>query len=359
VPTYRPDLERIPVYRPGKPIDEVSRELGLDDIAKLASNESPYPPFPEVQRVVAEHAAGLNRYPENSGYRLVTDLAAHLGVEFDEVWLGAGSTQILLCTALAVGGPGTSAVFADPSFVMYPIATLISGAEPIRVPLDGDLRIDLDALAAAVREDTTVVYLCNPNNPTGTYLPATAVARVLDRIPERVLVVVDEAYHEYVTAEDHATAVPLARERRNVLVTRTFSKIYGLAGLRIGYGVAAAETITALRRTQVPFAANSLAQVAAQEALRHDELVTERRKLNAVGREEIERALAARGLRFAPSQANFVAVEFGADAPAIADQLLRLGVIVRPLGDLVRVTVGTAAENARLLAALDRVATER
>lgn len=353
MPTFRPDLDRIPVYEPGRPIDEVARDLGIEDIVKLASNEAPLPPFPEVRRVIADAGAEVHRYPENSGYHLVRALADHLGISPDSVWLGAGSSQLINCIGVAVGGPGTSAVYGDPSFVMYPIATMVAGAEPVPVPLRDGIH-DPDAMVAAVRADTTVLYLCNPNNPTGTHLPAKVVVEVIDAVPERVLVVVDEAYHEYVTAADHETAVPLAVERPNVVVTRTFSKIYSLAGLRIGYAVGRPETLRALRRTQIPFAANLVAQAAALEALRHPDQVERRREANAVGREELAEGLRRLGLVPYPSEANFVAVDLP-DPVGIADALLRRGVIVRPLGSLVRITVGLPEENERCLAALGEI----
>jgi histidinol-phosphate aminotransferase len=355
VPSYRPDLESIPTYTPGKPIDEVSRELGITEIAKLASNECPVEPFPEVQQAIAAAAADVHRYPDTGGYHLVNALAKRLGVEPDNVWLGAGSSQLLGCAALAVGGPGTSAVFADPSFVMYPIGTMISGAEPVQVPLDAAWRHDLDAMLGAIRDDTTLVYVCNPNNPTGTYRTATDVDAFIDAVPERVLVIVDEAYHEYVTTDDHRSAIGHAVARDNVVVMRTFSKVYGLAGLRIGYAVGTPATLEALRRTQPPFSANTLAQVAALEAMRHEELLAERVAQNDRGRRQLSAGLAARGIEHAPSQSNFVALWTSDDPGEVADRLLQLGVIVRRLGSMLRVSVGTEAENARFLEALDEI----
>ena len=354
MPTYRADLEAIPTYSPGKPIAEVSRELGLTNIAKLASNESPTEPFPEVVAAISAAATDLNRYPENSGYYLVNALAERHGVDPKQVWLGAGSTQLLGCIALSVGGPGTSALFARPSFVMYAIASLVAGTGPIEVPLDEDWRHDLDAMRAAIRGDTTAVYLCNPNNPTGTYRSSSDVAAFIDAVPDRVLVVVDEAYHDYVTAADYASALPIASERENVVVTRTFSKIYGLAGLRIGYAIGNANTIAMLKTTQPPFSASSIAQVAALESLAHDEHVAERADANTEGRLQLEQGLTELGIEHAPSQANFVAMMIDESAE-VADRLLKEGVIVRPMGPIIRVTVGTEGENRRFLRALDAV----
>lgn len=356
MPKLRTDLDSIPTYKPGKPIEEVAREYGITDIAKLASNECPVEPFPEVVAAIAEAGRTVNRYPEDSGYRLVGALAALHGVPPESLWLGLGSTQLLMSIALATGGPGTSAIYADPSFVMYPIGCKIAMTTPIEVPLDGAMRHDLDAMAAAVREDTTLVYVCNPNNPTGTYRSGADVRAFIEAIPGHVTVVVDEAYHEYVTAPDHETMVPLVASRDNVVVTRTFSKVYGLAGLRIGYAIAAPDTITAMRKTQIPFSANSVAQVAALEALEYPERVAERSRDNAAGREMLERGFAERGLQHWVSQTNFVLFRPAGHASDTAQRLMELGVIVRPMGPFIRVSVGTDKENRRFLEALDEVA---
>jgi histidinol-phosphate aminotransferase len=356
MPTFRADLDRIPIYQPGKPIEEVSRQLGITDIVKLASNEWPLPPFPAVVDAITASARNLNRYPENSVYYLVAAVAEHLGVAGDHLWMGAGSTELLLALSLAVGGPGTSFVFADPSFVMYPICSAISGAIGIPVPATPGLGHDLDAMLAAIRADTTLVFVCNPNNPTGTYLPASDVAGFIEAVPERVLVVVDEAYFELATAPDYETCVPLASERDNVVVTRTFSKVFGLAGLRVGYAVGRPETLGRLRRAQVPFSVNSVAQAGALAALASRDELRQRVEDNAVAREQLEKGLAGRGIDYVPSQTNFVLVRPDSDAAGLGDALLRRGVIVRPMGRYLRVTVGTPAENERFLEALDQVA---
>ncbi len=355
MPTYRSDLESIPRYVPGRPVEEVARELGLDFIDKLASNECPEEPFPEVVEAVQAAVHEVNRYPDNGAYALTRAVAGHLGVSTDEVWIGAGSSEILRCAALSVGGPGTSAVFAEPSFVMYRIATMVAGAEPIGVPLTAGLAHDLDAMLAAIREDTTIVYVCNPNNPTGGHIPATDVEGFIAEVPERVVVVVDEAYAEYVTEDDYRSFVDVAPDRPNVLVGRTFSKIYGLAGFRVGYGVASAELIGNLRVTQPPFAVTSLAQVAALEAIEHQDAVAARRERNAEGRDVLTEGIARLGLDPAPSQANFVYFEPPTPAAEMGDALLRRGEIVRVLGPGVRVSVGTPAENRRFLDALAAV----
>ncbi|MGA9597444.1 MAG: histidinol-phosphate transaminase [Acidimicrobiia bacterium] len=354
MPTFRGDLDRIPVYKPGKPIDEVSRALGITDIVKLASNEWPLSPFPSVIEAIAAVVHDLNRYPENSVYYLVEALARHLDVPADHLWMGAGSTELLLALSLAVGGPGTSFVFADPSFVMYPIAAAISGASPIVVPATSGLGHDLDAMLGAVRSDTTLVLVCNPNNPTATYLSDPDVTAFVEAVPDRALVVVDEAYFEFVTADDYASCIPLALQRDNVVVTRTFSKVYGLAGLRVGYAVGRPDTLNRLRRAQVPFSVSSVAQAAALAALSSRDELRRRVADNAMAREQLEKGLADRGLDYVPSQTNFVLLRPATDAAAMGDALLRQGVIVRPMGQYLRVTVGTPSEIERFLAALDQ-----
>jgi histidinol-phosphate aminotransferase len=355
VPTFRPDLASIPKYVPGKPIADVAREFGLTSIDKLASNECPEPPFPEIVPVIASMASSINRYPDDGAHELTTAIGAHLDVPTESVWPAAGSSENLRSTALAVGGPGTSAVYAVPSFVMYAIGTLIAHAEPITVPLTASYSHDLDAMAGAIRDDTTVVYVCNPNNPTGGIRSGADVRGFIDTIPERVTVVIDEAYAEYVTDPSYSSMVHDAVERPNVLVTRTFSKIYGLAGLRVGYAVGSAELVSKLRAPQAPFSVSSLAQVAAVEALRHSDRVDSRRERNANGRDGLSDGLRARGVVVADSQANFVYFEPDGPPTDLAEQLMRRGVIVRPLGPGLRVTVGTDGENQRFLAMWDDV----
>jgi len=355
VPRFRPDIETIPTYVPGKPIDEVSRELGISDIVKLASNEFPLPPFPEVRAAIADAAAEVNRYPEDSCYYLTNALAEVLNVRADHVWLGAGSTQLIRSVAAAVGSPGTSAVYAWPSFIGYRIATAMAGAEAIEVPVDGSGRHNLGVMQAAIKTDTTLVYVCNPNNPTGTTVPDQALSAFIASVPEDVLILVDEAYYEFVTAPDYATQLPAALERDNVMVARTFSKIYGLAGLRVGYAVARPQLISALRRTQLPFVVNNLAQVGALAALGYPDRLAERVEENAAGRDHLESAFERRSIPYYPSQTNFVAFTPPLPPGEFANLMLREGVIVRPLGALVRVTVGLPDENDRFLAALDSV----
>ncbi len=353
MPKFRPDLDRIESYVPGLPTSEVARQLGFDDIVKLASNECPEPPFPEVVAAIAAAAAKANRYPEHSSHDLVSALAHKHDISPQQVIVGAGSSQLLECIALAAGGPGTSAVFANPSFALYAIRTAVAGARSIEVATDDLLRHDLGAMATAIAADTTVIYVCNPNNPTGTHVTPDALDAFMRRVSPEVLIVVDEAYAEYATSPDFATALPYALERDNVVVLRTFSKIYGLAGLRVGYGIGHPPTLEALRKMQAPFSVSSVAQAAALEALNHEDRRRERARRNADQRDRLEAAIAERGLEFAPSQTNFVLIHPGLDASAVADAMLQEGVIVRRLGPWIRVTVGTPEENRRFIDALD------
>lgn len=353
MPRYRSALESIPRYVPGRPIEEVARELGITSVEKLASNECPTEPFPEVLEAVIAAAPSVNRYPDTSQYALTEAIAAHHRIDPASVWVGAGSSEILRCAALSLGGPGTSAVFAHPSFVMYVIATLIAHAEPISVPLNDSFDHDLDAMLEALRDDTTVVYLCNPNNPTGGIRSGEEIRSFLGALDEEVTVIVDEAYAEYVTDTRFESMIEVACTSPNVLVARTFSKVYGLAGLRVGYGIGHPDLIDNLRVTQAPFSVTTLAQTAALEALKHQRLVTNRVTTNAMGRAFLTRELAARGFSVAPSEANFVYFEPEGGAPEMYDALLRRGVIVRVLGEGVRVTVGTEPENKHFVEALD------
>lgn len=355
MPTYRPDLESIPSYTPGKPIGEVARELGIDSIYKLASNECPTQPFPEVIDAIAAAGATVNRYPDSGQYELTNAIARHHGVDPTSVWVGAGSSEVLRCSALSVGGPGTNAVFADPSFVMYRIATLVAHGDPIAVSLDDKFDHDLDAMFAMINSETTLVYLCNPNNPTGRIRSGEDVRGFIDAVDESVTIIIDEAYAEYVTDPSFASMLAVAPSLPNVLVARTFSKIYGLAGLRVGYGIGDPDLIRRLRITQPPFAVTAPAQAAALAALPLQHRVAERAKANAIGREYLATELSGRGFRIADSQANFVYFVPDVDAAGLFDALLHEGVIVRVLGDGVRVTVGTMPENERFIHALDLI----
>lgn len=354
----RPEIDSLKPYQGGPGIEEITRRYGVRDIVKLGSNENPLPPFPEVQEAIVAAAAGVNRYPDGEAVNLGKELAKVVGVPPDHIWFGAGSSELLTTVARALGGPGRSFVYPWPSFAMYRINSTLANAESIMVPLDSDLAVDPEALVRALRADTTLVYLCNPNNPTGTYLAQAEIREFVDQVPADTLVVVDEAYGEYVAAEERPTAVPLATGRPNVTVARTFSKIYGLAGLRVGYMIGRPETLRQLRKAQNPFVVNSLAQTAAITALRYPQRMIERFEMNRRSVEFVEGTLAERGIAFVPTQANFVWTRLGPGTPAIVQALLERGMIIRPgTEEWTRISIGTPEENHRFIADLDHVMT--
>ncbi len=358
MPTFRQDLAGLGAYVPGRPIEDVADEMGIapDQIAKLASNESPDGPFPGVIEAAAGELATSHRYPDNDAPALSTALSRWLGVPAEHLWLGAGSVALLGNIALAVGGPKTSAVLGWPSFVMYRTVSQWAMTETVEVPLTAEFLHDLDAMSTAIREDTTVVYLCNPNNPSGTIVSGDAMEWFAAKVPERVLVVVDEAYHDYVTDPAYRSALPLAVERPNVVVLRTFSKIFGLAAHRVGYAIAQPATIAQLRKTQIPFSISQVAQAAATASL--DNHVEHRRRVeaNAVGRHHLLGVLAERGLPHTESHANFVYLRIGEDSMAVSDEFMKRGVIIRPMSrGWLRVTVGNDSESEKFVSVLDEL----
>jgi histidinol-phosphate aminotransferase len=356
MPHFRPDLEGLVTYVPGRPIDEVAREIGMDpdDIVKLASNESPEGPFPGVAEAVARVLTGSNRYPDSDVHDLTVAMSDELEVASDQVWFGAGSTGLLGAIALSMGGPGTSAVYGWPSFVMYRIISRWAGTKAVEVPVDSRYVHDLDAMRAAIRDDTSVVYVCNPNNPTGTIVPGDALDDFVRSVPESVLVVVDEAYHHFVSDPLYRSSLGLASELPNVVVLRTFSKVYGLAAHRVGYAVGEADLLRHLRRTQAPFTVSAAAQAAAIASLGDDAELMRRVNANVAGRHHLSGVFSERGLDQADSQTNFVYFRLGDDSDIAASSFLRMGVIVRPLsGGWIRVTIGTPIENERFVSALD------
>lgn len=347
-------------YQPGKPIEELVRELGIGDVVKLASNENPRGPSARVRKALSAAVEDLSRYPDGSGFRLKTALAAKLGVDSERITLGNGSNDVLDLAAKVAISPATSGVVDAHCFVVYPLAITAAGGGVRRVP-SVDWGHDLEAMAAAIDDDTRIVYLANPNNPTGTWVDEDALLGFLRKVPERVWVVLDEAYGEYITEAAFPDGVRLLDNFPNLIVTRTFSKIHGLAALRIGYAISSPEFADLMNRVRHPFNANSLALAAAEAALEDDDYVITSRRLNAEGMAQVEEGLAALALEWIPSLGNFVTfhVGEGRDAQGIYQALLRDGVIVRPVANYdmpgsLRVTVGLAHENARFLAALER-----
>ena len=318
---------------------------------KLASNEGPYGPFPAALEALARAAPELNRYPDGGAYLLRSALAERHGVRFEEVAPAPGADGVVDCLAQALLDPGDEIVCGWPSFPSYVIDARKLGAVPHTVPLR-DYRYDLDALLGAIRPRTKIVYVCYPNNPTGTTNTRVELDAYFDRVPDHVVTVVDQAYFEYVTDPDYADAVDYLKAGRRVVVLRTFSKIYGLAGLRVGYGIGPDDLVTAIGKVRRAFDLSTPAQVAALASLADDQEVARRRRLNEDARDDVERALREHGFDLAgPAVANFVYAEASGGARMLFDALLRQGVIVRPLGafgapEAIRVTVGTPDENA-------------
>lgn len=350
-----PDIASLSPYVPGKPIEELQRELGLARVIKLASNENPLGPSPKALAALVGGHDSLHRYPDGGAYRLRQALADRWKVSLDHIILGNGSDEILGLLARTFLAPGDEAVMADQTFVIYKMEVTAAHGKAVIVPLVNWTH-DLDGMAQAITSRTRLVFLCNPNNPTGTMVAADAVARFMAQVPENVIVVFDEAYLEYVRDPHFPDSLQYVTQGRNAIVLRTFSKIYGLAGLRIGYGITTPEITNCLNRVRPPFNANTLAQRAALAALGDDEHVAKSRAVNAAGMQQIEDGLRALGFATIPSQANFVYFDVKRDGRGVFDALLREGVIVRHIeGTMLRVTIGQPDENAAFLVSLKKV----
>ena len=346
-------------YTPGKPIEELERERGITGAVKLASNENPRGPSASVRRALRSAMEGIARYPDGGGTRLKAALAEHLGVERERITLGNGSNDVLELAARVAISPGTGGVMDERCFVVYPLAVAAANGVVRRVPSQG-WGHDLDAMAGAVDERTRIVFLANPNNPTGTWVDEVSLRRFLRAVPREVWVVLDEAYIEYVTAPDFPNGLRLADEHPNLVVTRTFSKVYGLAALRVGYAVSAPDFAELMNRIRQPFNVGTLGLVAAEAALGDGDYVAESRRLNTEGMAAVARGLDALGLEWIPSIANFLTFDVGAgrDAMAVYNALLDQGVIIRPVANYgmprhLRASIGLAEENARFLEALE------
>jgi len=355
-----PTIEQLAPYEGGKPIEELARELGITDAVKLASNENPLGPSPRALDAARRVLTQANRYPDGAAFELRAKLAKKHGVVSEEILLGAGSNELLDLVVRTFCTPAQHIVFAEPAFVVYRIAALACGVPFTAVPLTAGLVHDLPAMAAAVTPATRVMFVANPNNPTGTHVGRAAVEQLLREVPPEVIIVMDEAYLEYADAPDYPDSLQLRGLRERLLVLRTFSKIYGLAAFRVGYGIGPRKLIDYMNRVRAPFNVSTLAQAAAAAALDDAAHVETARALNQKERQRVAEALRGRGLVVAPSQANFILVDLGRPARAVYDALLQKGVIVRPFASLptsLRVTLGTERENDRFLAALAEVLT--
>jgi histidinol-phosphate aminotransferase len=343
-------------YVPGKPVEEVKRELGLTDIIKLASNENPVGPSKRVIQAMQEACEKINYYPDAGGYELKQALAAFCGVEPENIILGNGSDENIKMVAEAFLNPGEEVVLGSPSFPTYDYAGKLMGGKMVQVPLK-DFTYDLDAILARITANTKIVIICNPNNPTGTMVTKDELAVFLERVPEHVLVILDEAYAEYVERDDYPDGIEYFKQGKKVVVLRTFSKIYGLAGIRVGYGIADRELIGYIERVREPFNVNAVAQAAAVVALKDQEHVNFCREENTKGLAYILGELAKMGLSWVDSHTNFLLVNVKTDSKRLFDDLLKLGIIIRPgfiwgLDEYIRVTIGTPAENRKFIEAL-------
>ncbi len=347
---------RVQPYVPGKPIDEVKRELGLKSVIKLASNENPYGPSPKALQALRRAAKDVNRYPDGDCFYLRQALAKKLNVSPKQLIFGNGSDEVIVLAVRVFVNPGDEVIIADPSFLIYGIAAKIADANVKAIPLK-DFYYDLEAMKRAVTDKTRIIFLGNPDNPSGKYLTQKQLEDFLSGLREDILIFIDEAYYEYVRARDYVDSLGLLKKHKNIIVTRTFSKMYGLAGLRVGYGIASEETIDCLNRIREPFNVNSLAQAAALAALNDPAYYRALGRKIERQREVLYQGVRKLGLKGVESYTNFVLIDTRQDASRVAKALLAKGVIVRDMSfwglkQFIRVTIGTEAENKRFLNAL-------
>ncbi len=357
--TIKSNILGIQPYVPGKPIEEVKRELGLTSVIKLASNESPFGPSPKVLRAMRAAAASVNRYPDGGCFYLRQALAKKWKLDPGQILFGNGSDEIIVMAIRAIVSPGEEVIVAKPSFLIYEIASRIEGATVRAVPLK-NLRYDLPAMRAAVTPKTKIIFIGNPDNPAGTYVNDSELREFVAAVPENILIFVDEAYYEFVSAKDYPDSLQLVRSRGNVLVTRTFSKMYGLAGLRVGYGMGPRGLIAALERIREPFNINSIAQAAALACLADGAYYRRIARQIAAEKKVLCRGLKKLGVDYKESFTNFILIDLKKDSTQVAQALLKKGVIVRDMNfwglkNFIRVTVGTKAENGKLLKTLKEV----
>ena len=346
-------------YEPGKPLEELEREYGIRDAIKLASNENPLGPSPVALAAIETRLADLSRYPDGNGFSLKKALSEKFGLEPDQITLGNGSNDVLEFIARAFVAPDNEVVFSRHSFAVYPIVTQAVGATAVVVPAK-NWGCDLQAMASHITDRTRVVFIANPNNPTGTWHTGDELKSFIAALPAHVLCVIDEAYYEYVESKDYPNAMSWLPEFDNLIVTRTFSKIYGLAGLRIGYGASSRAIADMLNRVRQPFNTNSLALAAAEAALGDDTHLQASRAINNAGMKQLVSAFEELGLDYIPSVGNFIAVDVGRKGVDVYEQLLREGVIVRPVANYempnhLRITIGTEIENRKFIEALTSV----
>ncbi len=354
-----PGVRALKPYEPGKPLTELEREYGIKQAIKLASNENPLGPGTKALAAIRAQLDELGRYPDGNGFALKAALAHAHGIAPEQITLGNGSNEVLEFVARAFVLPENEVVYSQHAFAVYPLVTQAIGAKAVVTPVR-DWGHDLEAMAAAINVRTRLVFVANPNNPTGTWIAADALERFLQRLPEHVVVVIDEAYYEYVSEARYPNTIPWVARFPNLVVTRTFSKVHGLAGLRAGYGVSSAQMADLLNRVREPFNVNSLALAAAEAALADEDHVAESQAMNSAGMQQLTRGLNELELTYIPSVANFITLDLGRPAAPVYQALLRQGVIVRPIANYgmpnhLRVTIGRPQENERFLQALKNV----
>lgn len=353
IPSY---VERLTPYSPGKPVEELERELGIRNAIKLASNESPVGPSPKAVAAIRELTAGAHRYPDAAAWALRSDLAAHHDVDRDAIVVGNGSNELIDLICRTYASPADHAVIGAPSFVCYQLGLTAANVPFDVAPLRDNLYWDIDAMLARVRPETRLLFLANPNNPTGTHVGRVELERLLRELPPTVLAVIDEAYVQFADAPDYVSALELRGVRERLMVLRTFSKAYGLAAMRVGYAIAPPALVGYLNRTRAPFNVGSLGQVAARAALTDQDHVAHYVAMNAEERARVTQELEGLGLDVAPSQANFVLANFRRPGKEVFERLLRMGVIIRPMpapiDTWLRITVGLPEENDRLIGAV-------
>jgi histidinol-phosphate aminotransferase len=349
------NIRNITPYIPGKPVEELERELGISGSIKLASNENPLGPSPKAVTAIKRAVEGLNRYPDGSGFYLTQALAKKYEVDLNQIILGNGSNELIELVVRAFVRPGDEIISADPSFVVYSMVTLAAGGTNVVVPCK-EMRHDLAGMADRITPNTRIVFIANPNNPTGTMNAKDEMDRFMVRVPDHVIVAMDEAYFEYVTHADYPDSLEYLKAARNVLVLRTFSKIYGLAGLRIGYGITTREIAELMNKVRQPFNTNSLAQVGAVAALADRKHVEKSIAINNEGKQFLYQTFQRLGITFVPTEANFIMFETRLDGGELYAALLKQGVIIRPMGgNRLRATIGLPEDNARFAGELEKI----
>jgi histidinol-phosphate aminotransferase len=353
--TVPENINSISPYVPGKPIEEVERELGITGCIKLASNENPLGPSSKAVAAVKKALETLNRYPDGSGFYLTHALAKALDVETSQVILGNGSNELIELLVRTFTLPGDEVICADPSFIAYKIIAQAAACSHVGVACK-EMRHDLGAMADAINDRTRIVFIANPNNPTGTMNTRAEMDRFMERVPDHVIVAVDEAYFEYVTHAEYPDSLDYLKDGKNIVALRTFSKIYGLAGLRIGYGISKPEIVENLNKVRQPFNTNSLAQVAALAALKDRKHVEKSIAVNNEGKQFLYQSFQQLGVSYIPTETNFIMFETAREAKDVFEALMKQGVIIRPMGGKrLRVTIGLPEENKRFVAELEKI----